>query len=85
MTVWLCQCLCPDRHCIVAAAEEAETEAEATQTINKALRRQVAEMIETGAIDPACALCGANRATWRKSCRWRHRRPAAEQISAPAW
>jgi hypothetical protein len=33
MAVWICQCLCPDRHCILATADEAENEDEASRLI----------------------------------------------------
>jgi hypothetical protein len=64
MTVWICQCLCPDRHTIIAAADEADSEANAG-AIRTTLRRQVLELLRTGAINPWCAICGAHRATWR--------------------
>jgi len=63
--VWICQCLCPSRHCIVASTDEAESEAEAKKTVRAPLRRQVAEMLSSGAINPWCAMCGAKRSTWR--------------------
>jgi hypothetical protein len=62
--VWVAQCLCPDRHCIVAAANEANSEAEA-QEITVQLRRQVTELLRSGAINPWCGICGAKRATWK--------------------
>ena len=69
MTIWVCQCLCPDRHCILAAAGEAGTEAEAQTLVRTPLRRQVMEFLRDQAINPACAICGANRATWRYELR----------------
>jgi hypothetical protein len=62
--VWVAQCLCPDRHCILAAANEAETEVEA-QAIKKELRQQVVAAVQSGAFHGSCAICGADRATWK--------------------
>jgi hypothetical protein len=64
MTVWLCQCLCPDRHTIVAAAGEADSEAQA-QPIRTALRGKVLELLRAGLLNPWCAICNAKLATWR--------------------
>ncbi len=65
MTVWICQCLCPGRHCILATAGEAETEAEAEEGLRAPLQAQVAYFLASRAGNPWCALCGAHRATWR--------------------
>jgi hypothetical protein len=65
MAVWLCQCLCPDRHCIMAAAHEAKTHAEADALITVGLREQLEGMIAEGTMNPRCGLCGASDATWR--------------------
>ena len=62
--VWICQCLCPSRHCIMAASGEANSEA-AAEHIKHALRRTVVEALRLGEINPWCAMCGAKRATWR--------------------
>lgn len=69
MTVWLCQCLCPDRHCIMATAGEAYTEADAVSLVRAPLRRKVGELLGGALLNPWCALCGANRATWRYELR----------------
>lgn len=69
MTVWICQCLCPDRHCILATAGEADTETEAAESVRTPLRRQIVGLLGSGAMNPWCALCGANRATWRYELR----------------
>ena len=69
MTVWLCQCLCPSRHCMLATLGEAETEAEALTAVRAPLRRKLVQLVRDGAINPWCALCGANRATWRYELR----------------
>jgi hypothetical protein len=65
MTVWLCQCLCPARHAILASAGEAESELDAVDTIRDPLREKLAEIIGAGLFNPWCALCGAHRDTWR--------------------
>jgi hypothetical protein len=62
--VWIAQCLCPSRHAILAAADEADSEAEA-QSIRAALLRQTNELISCEAINPWCAICGAKLETWR--------------------
>ena len=67
--VWICQCLCPDRHCILASAAEADTEAEAVELVRAPLRRRIVELLGSGTMNPWCALCGANRATWRYELR----------------
>jgi hypothetical protein len=69
MTVWICQCLCPDRHCIMASVGEAETEEEAADLVLPPLRRQLVEWLKSGLVNPECAMCGANRATWRYELR----------------
>jgi hypothetical protein len=67
--VWICQCLCPDRHCILASAGEAETEAEAEKGLRMPLRQEVAELLRSGIFNPWCAICDANPATWRYELR----------------
>jgi hypothetical protein len=69
MRVWLCQCLCPARHCILAAAGEAEGEAQAAQLVDQPLRAQVEEMLAGGVLNPHCAMCDAKAASWRYELR----------------
>ena len=69
MNVWVCQCLCPSRHCIMAAAAEAETEADAETLTRAPLRREIVQLLKSGAMNPWCALCNANRSTWRYEVR----------------
>lgn len=57
MTVWIMQCLCPQRHCIVASCDMADSEAEAREKLDAPTREAVAELI-AGGIDPWCGLCG---------------------------
>lgn len=63
--VWICQCLCPSRHAILAAAGEADSEDEARRTVRQQLRRLVVTMLRSGALGGECSLCGAKRATWK--------------------
>jgi hypothetical protein len=63
--VWIAQCLCPQRHCILATAGEAENEAAAEATVAGPLRKQVAELLKSGEINPWCGLCNARAETWR--------------------
>jgi hypothetical protein len=63
--VWIAQCLCPARHCVLATAGEAASEAAAKETIVDPLRAQVAEALKSGVINPWCGLCNARAETWR--------------------
>lgn len=65
MRVWIAQCLCPDRHCILAVSGEAEGVADATTEILDPLRAQVSALVKTGAINPWCGICRAADVTWR--------------------
>lgn len=72
--VWIAQCLCPDRHCILAALGEADSPEDAETEVAAKLRRQVAELVKQGAINPWCAICGARQPSWRVETgrtRWR--------------
>lgn len=71
--VWIAQCLCPERHCVLAAAAVAAS-AEEAQTIAAALKKTVAETVANGIIDPWCGLCLAPRESWHievARTRWR--------------
>lgn len=68
MAVYIAQCLCPQRHAIIAAADEADSEADA-ERVRTALRRQVISLLKSGALNGWCAICGAKRATWRYEVR----------------
>jgi hypothetical protein len=63
--VWIAQCLCPDRHCIVALAGEAAGFEEAKRLVRAPLRRTVAQLLHSGALNGWCAICGAKRPSWR--------------------
>jgi hypothetical protein len=64
MSVWICQCLCPDRHAMLATAGEADTATEVA-AVRTELRRNVVRLLESGVLNGWCAICGAHRATWR--------------------
>jgi hypothetical protein len=49
----------------MAAAGEADSEPEAARTLRAPLRKTLEEMLRSKAVNPECAICGANRATWR--------------------
>lgn len=59
-SVMLAQCLCPQRHCILAAASETET----ADTMTHKLRAQIRHWLVSDVINPWCGLCGAPRETW---------------------
>jgi hypothetical protein len=65
MSVWIMQCLCPARHCIVASCDVAENEAEARAKLDDSTRQAVAELIASGSFNPWCGLCGAKQETWK--------------------
>lgn len=68
MSVWICQCLCPARHCILAVTGEFDTE-RAAVALRVELRRAVVGLLASGAMNPWCGLCDAKRATWRYEVR----------------
>lgn len=53
----------------MATAGEADTEADAMTLVHTPLRREVAELLGAALLNPWCALCGPNRATWRYELR----------------
>lgn len=61
--VWIAQCLCPQRHAILAAANEADDRKEAEDLIAQ-LRTQVTRMIGSGTFNPWCGLCKAPIESW---------------------
>jgi len=63
--VLLAQCLCPQRHCILAAAEETDD----AQTLAAQLRDAVTDFLKEPGINPWCGLCGAKADTWRVEVR----------------
>jgi hypothetical protein len=63
--VWICQCLCPRRHTILATSGEADSESAAAEAVERPLREIAANMMKSGEINPWCGLCRAPTATWR--------------------
>lgn len=62
MTVWIAQCLCPQRHAIMAAAfDDRET---APAQGEKELRQAVEKLIEDGAINGYCHICESAQLTY---------------------
>jgi hypothetical protein len=62
--VWICQCLCPVRHCISAIAGMAENADEAEATLGAPLREWVVGALHSTVLNPWCGLCGARSETW---------------------
>jgi hypothetical protein len=63
--VWISQCLCPARHCIMATAGEAATYLQARREVEDPLREKLTTaMREDGVINPWCGICKADVATW---------------------
>ena len=67
--VWITQCLCPDRHCIVANAGEAADLAAAEWLVGRPLRAAVGDMLTRNVINPWCGICRAPRSSWRYETR----------------
>jgi hypothetical protein len=63
MGIWLAQCLCPDRHAILAAAGEAVDEQDATRLIFT-VQTAVKDMLRSE-LNPWCGLCHAPAESWR--------------------
>ena len=61
MSVYIIQCLCPQRHCILALAYEAGEQN--TQRLAD-LQAAVGKMIATGEIDPWCGICQSRERTY---------------------
>jgi hypothetical protein len=56
----LAQCLCPQRHCILATIAQGEDE-----PIQQELQKQVERRLRKKQMRPWCALCGAKQETWQ--------------------
>jgi len=86
--VWITQCLCPQRHCIVMSAGEAESRSVAEVKVAAPLRERVATLLATRELNPWCGLCGARAGTWKfelARTRWRtmtEAMPEAKQLEA---
>jgi hypothetical protein len=62
--VWIAQLLCgPNRHCIAMMSGEAVDETEARRKCD--VEAQVDELLRSGALNPWCGICHAERAGWR--------------------
>lgn len=57
--IWIVQCLCPDRHCIMALAFDPADLAEAEAVAR--LKALVHAALNDSTINPWCALCGPTR------------------------
>lgn len=62
--VWIAQCLCPQRHCVMAVADEA-TDVASAEPIRVKLIKSVADLLRTKAINPWCGLCQSPFDSWR--------------------
>jgi hypothetical protein len=62
--VWVAQCLCPQRHCIMAASRGAENAADANANVLTPLQKQVESMLIIKALNPWCGLCHAAASEW---------------------
>lgn len=63
--VWVAQCLCPERHAIMAAAGEAAGPGDAEHKIARPLREKIEELLADDVLNPWCGICRAPRATWK--------------------
>jgi hypothetical protein len=63
--VWIAQCLCPARHCILASAGVAEDDAGAEFFVTGPLRQAVDDALRSGVLNPWCGLCQAGADSWR--------------------
>jgi len=64
--VFLVQCLCPQRHAIVANPYEADADLDEAgkRELMQRTEDQVATLIAVGIIDPWCGLCKATQESW---------------------
>src|SRR5262245_24072905 len=62
--VWLAQCLCPQRHCIMAAAAEAGTEEVAREAALEPLRMAIEAALCSFKLNPWCGICEAPAQQW---------------------
>jgi len=60
MKVYICQLLCPHRHCILAVANEYEHATEATALLT-ALEQQFQKMVTEKVLNAKCDLCGSTQ------------------------
>ena len=62
--VYLAQCLCPQRHAILAASGEALDQIEAEAEVLAPLKAAIGRLVAMGGIGRECGLCGASDDTW---------------------
>lgn len=62
--VWIAQCLCPNRHTIVAAAGDASGVTDAQTAVLEPLREQVTKLLIANVLNPWCGLCHAPASAW---------------------
>jgi hypothetical protein len=62
--VWIAQCLCPQHHCILATAGEADSARLAEEAVAAPLRESVAQLLRSGTLNPWCGLCHCPVDTW---------------------
>ena len=55
----LSQCLCPQRHCIIASLGDGDYAA-----LQTSLKNQLRDMIRQNKLNPWCGLCGAKARDW---------------------
>ena len=67
--VWIAQCLCPSRHCVMAVAGEAKSYKEAETSVLTPLVSQVAKLLTERTLNPWCALCKAAADQWKYEVR----------------
>jgi hypothetical protein len=62
--VWMVQCLCPQRHCILATAEVYTSAQAAEAALLPVLRTMIDGAIASSIINAWCGLCGSTSDTW---------------------
>lgn len=62
MTVWIAQCLCPQRHCIMAAAFD-DTQTAPAQG-ERELREGLERLFETGELNRYCHICESTQLSY---------------------
>jgi hypothetical protein len=80
--VWITQCLCPQRHTILAGAGEARDFEHAVREYEDPLRQQLSDAISSGVMNPWCGLCHAGIDTWRYETARTRFRTLAEALPA---
>lgn len=64
MTVFLAQCLCPGRHCLMALAGQVDSPEAARKELVEPLSTGIRRAIAHGVLNPWCSLCRARADTW---------------------